>query len=130
MIIEYKLPSRAERRVNRELVIPKQGRQPPRVSLLLALAHRLEERVRSGEAKDYVVLARLSGVSRARVGQIIDLLMLAPSIQEHILCSLPSGNRFTDRVLRIVAKELIWDRQRSVFEQLTAPRSASHEPSA
>jgi hypothetical protein len=130
MIIEYKLPSRAERRVNREVAVPEQPRRPSQTSLLLALAHRLEERVRSGEAKDYVSLARLSGVSRSRVGQILELLMLAPSIQEHILCSPRANDRITDRTLRIVAKELIWDQQRAVFEQLAASAGRCREPSA
>src|SRR4029077_19941358 len=59
--------------------------RPPRVTCLLALAHRFEALVRSGEVRDYADLARAGHVSRARMSQILKLLMLAPSIQERIL---------------------------------------------
>ena len=57
----------------------------PRVARLMALAIRCEELVRSGEVADYADLARLGHVSRARMSQIINLLNLAPDIQEEIL---------------------------------------------
>jgi hypothetical protein len=63
--------------------------RPPRLTCLLALAHKLEGLVRSGEVKDYADLARLGRVSRARMSQILKLLMLAPPIQEYILWSPP-----------------------------------------
>jgi len=57
----------------------------PRVTRLLALAHRFEQMIRDGVVKDYAELARLGHVSRARLSQIMDLLLLAPRIQEAIL---------------------------------------------
>src|SRR5262249_37352158 len=42
----------------------------PRVTKLLALAHRFEGLVRNSEVADYAALARLGRVSRARVSQI------------------------------------------------------------
>jgi hypothetical protein len=57
----------------------------PRVSRLLALAHKLDALVRQGTIRDYAVLARLGHVSRARISQIVALLYLAPDIQEDIL---------------------------------------------
>ena len=39
----------------------------------------------SGQVKDYAELARLGHVSRARITQIMNLLLLAPDIQEEIL---------------------------------------------
>ena len=53
----------------------------PRISRLMALAVRLEGLVRAGRVKDYAELARLGGVSRARVTQVLNLRNLAPSIQ-------------------------------------------------
>jgi hypothetical protein len=50
---------------------PTPGRVP-RVSRLLALAHRLERLVRTGVVKDYADAARLGHVTRARISQIID----------------------------------------------------------
>ena len=66
-----------------------------RVSLLLALAYRLERLVRTGVVKDYAEAARLGHVTRARVSQIMSLLYLAPDIQETIL--------FLPRVQRVAA---------------------------
>jgi hypothetical protein len=44
----------------------------PRVSRLLALAHRLDRLLRTGVVKDYTEAARLGHVTRARISQIID----------------------------------------------------------
>ena len=58
---------------------------PARLARLVALSHQLEGRVRSGQVKDYDELAKLSGVSAARIAQIVILGQLAPPIQEYIL---------------------------------------------
>src|SRR5258708_30733425 len=102
---------------------PSEYDRPPRVTCLLALAHRFEALVRSGEVKDYADLARAGHVSRARVSQILKLLMLAPSIQEHLLWLPPrsAGSEcITERDLRKVVQEPHWDRQRVLFDQLVA----------
>ena len=57
----------------------------PRLARLLALAIRFEGLVREGEVRDYADLARLGQVTRARITQIMNLLNLAPDIQEDIL---------------------------------------------
>ena len=57
----------------------------PRVARLLALAHRLERLLRTGVVKDYTEAARLGHVTRARVSQVMSLLLLAPDLQEQIL---------------------------------------------
>src|SRR5262245_15082590 len=59
----------------------------PRISRLMALAIRFDELLRKGEVKDYAELARLGHVTRARVTQIMNLLNLAPDLQEQILQS-------------------------------------------
>lgn len=60
----------------------------PRISRLMALAIRLNQLIRDGVVTDQAELARLGHVSRARLTQIMNLLSLAPDIQEEIL-SLP-----------------------------------------
>jgi hypothetical protein len=87
MKIEYTLPGYRTRGPKTGMISPLNAEhaRPPRVTCLLALAHRFEGLVRSGEARDYADLARVGRVSRARVSQILKLLTLAPSIQEHIL---------------------------------------------
>ena len=97
------------------------GSRPPRLACLLALAHRFEQLVKTGAVRDYAEIARLGGVSRARVSQILNLLALAPSIQEQILFLSPrpaGDDPLTERDLRRVVRELEWDRQRQLFERL------------
>ena len=57
----------------------------PRVARLLALAHKFQAMLDRGEVESMAELARLGRVSRARVTQVMDLLMLAPEIQEEVL---------------------------------------------
>ncbi|MFT3883624.1 MAG: hypothetical protein QM703_28745 [Gemmatales bacterium] len=57
----------------------------PCISRLMALAHHLERLLVTGMVKDYAELARLGQVSRARITQIMNLLLLAPDIYEEIL---------------------------------------------
>jgi hypothetical protein len=95
-----------------------QGR-PPRIARLLALAHKLEGVVRSGAVRDYAELARLGHISPARLSQIMALLQLSPLIQQHILFLDGGDNRFVpELVVRKIAHEPRWDRQRKLFERL------------
>lgn len=57
----------------------------PRITKLMALAIRFERLINEGVVTDYAELARLGNVSRARITQIMNLLLLAPDIQEEIL---------------------------------------------
>jgi len=88
------------------------------VARLLALAHRFEKLIRDGEVRDYADLARLGHVSRARLTQIMNLLNLAPDIQEAILF-LPAVEAGDDplheRQLRPVVNVLDWGRQRKMW---------------
>ena len=54
----------------------------PRISRLMALAIRFDRLLHDGVIADQAKLARLGHVTRARVTQIINLLSLAPDIQE------------------------------------------------
>ena len=96
----------------------------PRLARLMALALRLEGLVRDGQVTDYAELARLGHVSRARVSQILSLVLLAPDIQETLLF-LPGGANggtvLTERHLRPIAAEPDWSRQRQLWQQLPSP---------
>ena len=61
----------------------------PRIARLMALALRFERLLRSGAVRDYAGLARLGRVSRARITQVMNLLHLAPDLQEEILFLAP-----------------------------------------
>ena len=93
----------------------------PRVTRFMALAIRFEELIRAGEVADYAELARLAHVTRARITQIMNLLMLAPDIQEAILF-LPRVERGRDpihlRQLQSIALVPDWRKQRRAWEKL------------
>ena len=57
----------------------------PRVARLMALAIHFDRLIRDGVVADQAELARYGLVSRARMSQIMDLLLLAPDIQEALL---------------------------------------------
>jgi hypothetical protein len=61
----------------------------------LAVAHRCQQLVQAGVIANYATLARLGHLSRARVTQILGLLLLAPDIQEMLLF-LPATERGRD----------------------------------
>ena len=93
----------------------------PRVARLLALAHHFDELLRADVVHDYAEIARLMGVSRAHVTHIMDLLFLAPDIQEEMLFSTtgPEGGAFASpRRVRCVSGEAAWDRQRELWHSL------------
>lgn len=93
----------------------------PRVTRLLALAHKIDGMVRSGELKDLAHAAKVCGVTRARMTQIANLLVLAPEIQEEIL-RLPSVTKgrdaVTERSLRAIMAEPDWNLQCELWRKL------------
>lgn len=91
----------------------------PRGTRLLALAIRMERLIREGVARDYADLARIGGVTRARLTQIMNLTLLAPDIQEQVL-SLPRTVHGRDPVsepeLRSIAAIPDWRKQRKIWQ--------------
>jgi hypothetical protein len=102
----------------------------PRVARLLALAHRFEQLIRDGIVRDYAELARLGHVTRARMSQIMNLLNLAPDIQEALL-DLVRTEKGRDaihlRQLQPIAGTVEWRRQRRLWKDLLA---STHEMKA
>jgi hypothetical protein len=97
----------------------------PRVSRLMALALRLERLVKSGDVADYADLARLGHVTRARVTQIMNLLNLAPDIQEELLFlprTVKGRDPIRERHLRPIAAVLDWRKQRRMWRHALAER--------
>jgi len=90
----------------------------PRLARLMALAIQIEELVRTHKVEDFAAIAELGHVSRARVSQIINLLNLAPDIQEAVLFLTPvAGERDTvsERAVRKIATEPDWGVQREMW---------------
>jgi hypothetical protein len=84
----------------------------PRLARLLALAIKFQAMVERGEVRDYADLARLGYVTRARLTQIMNLLLLAPDLQEQLLFSVTTVE---ERRLRNVVKLVEWREQRRCF---------------
>lgn len=84
----------------------------------MALAIRLDQLIRDGHVTDQAELARLSHVSRARLTQIMNLLQLAPDIQEavlHLPMTVYGRDAITERDLRPIAGMVSWKRQRTLW---------------
>jgi hypothetical protein len=100
----------------------------PRLSRFMALALRFEEYLRTGHVHSYSELARLGRVSRPRISQILNLLNLAPEIQEALLL-LPRIERGRNPIilqaLQPIARTLDWSQQRRLWAALRARTEAS-----
>lgn len=83
-------------------------------------AIRLDQLIRDGVVADQAELARLGHVSRARLTQVMNLLCLAPDIQEEILF-LPETVRgrvvITEKQLRTLVGIAGWQKQRSAWRR-------------
>jgi hypothetical protein len=93
----------------------------PRVARLMALAIKIESLIESGAIGDQAEASQLGHVTRARMTQIMNLLLLAPDIQEAIL-NLPRVSRGKDPIvethLRPIVAEVDWTRQRRLWQRL------------
>ncbi|MCC6394005.1 MAG: hypothetical protein IT167_25635 [Bryobacterales bacterium] len=90
----------------------------PRIARLMALAIKFQEMVDRGEVRDYADLARLGYVTRARITQIMNLLNLAPDIQDELLsCASDTPSHWlTERHIRSISSALYWSDQRARFK--------------
>ena len=98
----------------------------PRISRLMALAIRFERVIQEGHVSDQAELARLGHVTRARVTQIMNLLMVAPDIQEEILFlprTLSGRALIRERHIRPLTNVLDWRKQRRLWKQLLAEQN-------
>ena len=124
------LPERQRRAADEQAIDPIPASRLPRISRLLALALRFDQLVRNRTVPDHATLARLGHVSRARITQIINLLWLAPDIQEEILFLMPI-QRGRDpihlRQLQPLAATLDWKRQRRLWRTLAGQQGDRNE---
>ena len=112
--------SRGRRRGGRPKAAPvsstSQVSRIPRIARLMALAIKFQAMVDRGEVRDFADLSRLGLVTRARLTQIMNLLLLAPEIQEGLLFAEDSRLKApTERQLRAVAAEVLWSKQQEGF---------------
>jgi hypothetical protein len=111
------LPKRRDSRGKEQLdAAPHSPGRTQRIARLLALALHCDALIREGHIADYAALAALGHVTRPRVTQIMNLLYLAPDIQEEILF-LPKVERGRDPIhlwdLQPIAVVLDWHENES-----------------
>jgi hypothetical protein len=97
----------------------------PRISRLVALAHRFDGLLRDGTVATMADIARFGHVTRARVTQIMDLLLLAPDIQEDLLLLPQAEHRdpVTLRGFRYVMQTPVWAEQRKRWAEIKDART-------
>jgi hypothetical protein len=122
--IHFDRKGRGSRKVLEHGQRPQRPTEPGRVSRvarLMALAIRFEQMLRDGVVESYAELGALGHVTRARVSQIMNLLNLAPDIQEAILF-LPRTLRGRDpiilRQLQPIAAAPDWRKQQRMWREL------------
>ena len=121
--VEVTIPVRQDRRNAGKKKWPYQvsnrGRRPriPRITRLMALAIKFQGMVDRGEVRGYADLARLGYVTRARITQIMNLLNLAPDIQEEILdlAASAENSALAERQIRSITKIVPWVPQRKAW---------------
>ena len=121
--VEWNLDDGVRRNRTRQAAMPPPTMigKLPRVARLMALAIKFEGMLQEGVAVDYADLARLGLVTRARMTQIMNLLNLAPDIQEEILflAERTQGREtIAERNLRAVTRIVSWKRQRKLWRNL------------
>lgn len=100
---------------------PKPVGRTPRIARLMALAIHYDQLLRDGVVNNQAEIAMLCHVTRARMTQIMNMLHLAPDIQEAILMLPPtvSGrDPLHERHIRRIAREVEWPDQRRLWKAL------------
>jgi hypothetical protein len=120
--VEYKIDfSSGDKNQKVSKTPPRPGKRTeelPHITRLLALAYHLQSLIDRGIVRDYADIARLSSLSRARLSQIMNLVLLAPQIQEEILCSGSFPEKTKEQDLRAVLKSPVWKEQIRFWEKL------------
>ena len=103
---------------------PEPVRRPAKVARMLALAHHVQNAIDRGLVADRAAVARKLGLTRARVTQLLDLLLLAPDLQEAVLAmeAVDGVEPMAERTLRAVAHAGAWEEQRVAWAKLMGAR--------
>jgi len=112
---------------------PEPVRRPAKVARMLALAHHLQSAIDRGFVADRAAVARKLGLTRARVTQLLDLLLLAPDLQQAVLAleAVDGAESMSERALRAVAHAGSWVEQRAAFHAINpGGRAANCAPVA
>lgn len=109
--------------------VPRAASRALRAAQILALAHEMDRMIETGAVRDRAEMARVTGFDDSRISQIMNLMWLAPDIQEAILLTEISDGRdwVTAKRLLPIARCAAWAEQRRLFVAIRAtPRRAQH----
>ena len=100
---------------------PKKPRTPGAVKALLK-AREWKRQLDAGEVASQAEIARREGLTRARVTQVLNLLGLAPEIQERMLRLTKSTARpsFSEHTLRHIVSQAMPEQQLRAFREALA----------
>lgn len=103
---------------------PKPTRRPARVAHMLALAHALQGAIDDGIYESRAEVARRFGLTRARVTQLLGLVLLAPDIQEELLFmeAVDGAEPLSVRALRPLVTMATWAEQQQAWRTLRRGR--------
>lgn len=86
----------------------------------LILAHHIQEVMARGQAKDLKQMADWLGISHIKIYLIMNMLMLAPNIQEEILLFDDKDiSRIPEYRINEISRELSWDKQKEMWQMLS-----------
>jgi hypothetical protein len=100
---------------------PSQSRPSIRVSRAMALALRFETLLKEGLVRDYSDFATLAAVDRSLITRLMNLRLLAPRIQEHLLSLESKQGSFEvifQKDLMPLARTLDWNEQIRAYTTL------------
>ena len=115
--IHFRVRQTRRRIVTEPAPLPPPGRVP-RVARLMALAIKFDRMLQDGVVGSQTDLAALARVTQPRMTQIMNLLHLAPDIQEEILFLPPvteGRDPVTERELREIVTLYDWTSQREAW---------------
>ncbi len=108
--VRCKIPIKPQKAAAVEPVMPATPweQKPSQLARRLALAHYIQRLIEAGQLKDYAAAARMIGLTRARLTQLTNLVLLTPELQERVLLGEVA---VTERALRRVAGQADWNAQ-------------------
>ena len=85
----------------------------------LVLAYQIQELFEKEKAKNLGQVAQWLHMTHARISQIMNLLFLAPDIQEEILFSgREKISQITEHKIRKIPMEVNWTKQREMWNEI------------
>ncbi|MCP3105473.1 hypothetical protein LZ198_42095 [Myxococcus sp. K15C18031901] len=99
---------------------PAPVRRPAHVARMLALAHHLQGAIDRELVPNRATVARKLGLTRARVTQLLDLLLLAPDLHARVreFEAIDGAEPMAERTLRAVAHAGTWAEQRAAWAKV------------